>query len=105
MGIPEAPVLAVNPPTIQSLGSVGGFVFQLQDRGDQSNRDINALDRVKNELISRANQTPGLQGVFSTYTANAPQLMVEVDRSKAEALQVPIDEIFSTYKRLSVPAM
>ncbi|MDM9384695.1 efflux RND transporter permease subunit [Chlorogloeopsis sp. ULAP01] len=96
MGIPEAPVLAVNPPTIQSLGSVGGFVFQLQDRGDQSNRDINALDRVKNELISRANQTPGLQGVFSTYTANAPQLIVEVDRSKAEALQVPIDEIFST---------
>lgn len=96
MGIPEAPVLAVNPPTIQSLGSVGGFVFQLQDRGDQSNRDINALDQVKNELISRANQTPGLQGVFSTYTANAPQLMVEVDRSKAEALQVPIDEIFST---------
>lgn len=96
MGIPEAPVLAVNPPTIQSLGSVGGFVFQLQDRGDQSNRDINALDRVKNELISRANQTPGLQGVFSTYTANAPQLMIEVDRSKAEALQIPIDEIFST---------
>ena len=96
MAIPEAPVLAVNPPTIPSLGSTGGFVFQLQDRGDRSTSDINTLDRVKTELLTRANQTPGLQGVFSTYTANAPQLLIEVDREKAEALQVSVDEIFST---------
>jgi HAE1 family hydrophobic/amphiphilic exporter-1 len=96
MSIPEAPVLAVSPPTIPSLGSVGGFVFQLQDLGDRSNSDISTLDQVKNELISRANQTPGLQAVFSTYTANAPQLLVEIDRDKAEALQVSVDEIFST---------
>ena len=96
MAIPEAPVLAVNPPTIPSLGSTGGFVFQLQDRGDRSTSDISTLDRVKTELLTRANQTPGLQGVFSTYTANAPQLLIEVDREKAEALQVSVDEIFST---------
>ena len=96
MSIPEAPVLAVSPPTIPSLGSVGGFVFQLQDLGDRSNSDISTLDQVKNELISRANQTPGLQAVFSTYTANAPQLLVEIDRDKAEALQVSVDEILST---------
>jgi HAE1 family hydrophobic/amphiphilic exporter-1 len=96
MSIPEAPVLAVSPPTIPSLGSVGGFVLQLQDLGDRSNSDISTLDQVKNELISRANQTPGLQAVFSTYTANAPQLLVEIDRDKAEALQVSVDEILST---------
>ncbi|MEW6498218.1 MAG: efflux RND transporter permease subunit, partial [Cyanobacteriota bacterium] len=96
MSIPEAPVLAVSPPTIPSLGSVGGFVFQLQDLGDRSNSEIRTLDQVKNELISRANQTPGLQAVFSTYTANAPQLLVEIDRDKAEALQVSVDEILST---------
>jgi len=96
MSIPEAPVLAVSPPTIPSLGSVGGFVFQLQDLGDRSNSDISTLDQVKNELIGRANQTPGLQAVFSTYTANAPQLLVEIDRDKAEALQVSVDEILST---------
>ncbi|OKH37497.1 RND transporter [Calothrix sp. HK-06] len=96
MGIPEAPILAVNPPTIQSLGSVGGFVFQLQERSQQNNRDIDALDKIKNELVSRANKTPELQGVFSTYTSNAPQLTIEVDRNKAEAMQIPINEIFST---------
>ncbi len=37
-----------------------------------------------------------MQGVFSTYTANAPQLLIEVDREKAEALQVPVRDIFST---------
>jgi len=96
MGIPEAPVIAVNPPTIPSLGSTGGFVFQLQDRGDRNTGDISSLDRIKMELLTRANHTPGLQGVFSTYTANAPQLQVEVDRNKAEALQVPVEEIYST---------
>lgn len=96
MGIPEAPVIAVNPPTIPSLGSTGGFVFQLQDRGDRNTGDISSLDRIKLELLTRANQTPGLQGVFSTYTANAPQLQIEVDRNKAEALQVPVEEIYST---------
>ena len=46
--------------------------------------------------MAKANQTPGLQGVFSLYTANAPQLQVEVNRDRAEALQVPVEEIFST---------
>ncbi|HEY9800756.1 MAG TPA: efflux RND transporter permease subunit [Leptolyngbyaceae cyanobacterium] len=94
--IKDAVVFAVNPPTIQSLGSVGGFVFQLQDRGDRNNSDINNLVKISHDLIGRANQTPGLQGVFSTYTANAPQLLIEVDREKAEALQVPVRDIFST---------
>ena len=96
MSIPEAPVIAVNPPAIQSLGSVGGFVFHLQDRGDRSTSDIQAFDQVKNELLMKANQTPGLQGVFSTYTTNAPQLLLDIDRDKAEALQVSVDDIFST---------
>ncbi len=95
MGIPQAPVIAVNPPTIPSLGSVGGFVFQLQDR-DSSTSDINELDQMKGAILAKANQTPGLQGVFSLYTANAPQLQVEVNRDRAEALQVPVEDIFST---------
>ncbi|MBE9156420.1 efflux RND transporter permease subunit [Nodosilinea sp. LEGE 06152] len=95
MGIPQAPVIAVNPPTIPSLGSVGGFVFQLQDR-DSSTSDIHALDQMKGAILAKASQTPGLQGVFSLYTANAPQLQVEVNRDRAEALQVPVEDIFST---------
>ncbi len=92
--ITEATVNSINPPTIQGLGSVGGFVFQLQDQSTDNN--INTLVQAKNDLVSRASQTPELQGVFSTYTANAPQLMIEVDRDRAEALQVSVDDIFNT---------
>lgn len=92
--ISEAMVLPVNPPAIQGLGSIGGFVFQLQDRSN--NNDINTLVQVMGNLLGRANQTPGLQNVFSTYTAAAPQMEIEVDRNKAKALQVSVEDIFST---------
>lgn len=86
-------VISINPPAIEGLGSVGGFVFQLQDLG---NSDIETLVKVKDELIKRASQAPELQNVFSTYNANAPQLLIKVDRDQAEATGVSVDEIFST---------
>ncbi|URD53406.1 efflux RND transporter permease subunit (plasmid) [Chroococcidiopsis sp. CCNUC1] len=62
----EATVLPVNPPAIQGLGSIGGFVFQLQDRSN--NNEIDTLVQTMGKLLERANQTPELQRVFSTYT-------------------------------------
>lgn len=47
-------------------------------------------------MLGRANQTPGLQAVFSTFAADKPQVLVEVDRNKAKALQVSIDDVFNT---------
>ena len=52
--------------------------------------------RLKNTLVSRGNALPQLQGVFSPFTANSPQLLVKVDRDRAKALQVSLDEIFNT---------
>ena len=95
--ISQASVFSINPPAIMGLGSVGGFVFQLQDRGGN---DLNALLQVKDKLIERANQTPELQEVFSTFTANAPQKIIEIDRDRAKALQVDVDEILSTLQIL-----
>lgn len=91
--ITKGNVLAINPPAIQGLGSVGGFVFQLQELGGN---DLNDLLKVKEELITRANKTPELKGVFSTYTANAPQKIIEIDRDRAKTLQVEVDDILST---------
>lgn len=91
--IKEANVIAFNPPTIQGLGSISGFVFQLQDRG---NNDIQTFLQAKDDLIAEANAAPELQNVFTTYTANAPQLEIEIDRSLAKAMQVDVDEILNT---------
>ena len=91
--ISDARLIAFNPPAIQGLGNVGGFVFQLQDKG---NNDIATFVKVKDELVQKANERPELQNVFTTYAANAPQLLIEVDRDRANALQVPVDDVLTT---------
>ncbi|NER79915.1 MAG: efflux RND transporter permease subunit, partial [Leptolyngbya sp. SIO1D8] len=91
--IKEANVIAFNPPTIQGLGSISGFVFQLQDRG---NNELQTFLQTKDELMAAANAAPEMQNVFTTYTANAPQLEVDIDRSLAKAMQVNINEILNT---------
>ena len=91
--ISQARIIAFNPPAIQGLGNVGGFVFQLQDKG---NNEIATFVKVKDELIQKANERPELQNVFTTYAANAPQLLIEVDRDRANTLQVSVDDVLTT---------
>ncbi|HEY9669345.1 MAG TPA: efflux RND transporter permease subunit [Coleofasciculaceae cyanobacterium] len=92
--IPEARILPVNPPPIRGLSNFGGFEFQLQDR--RGNSGLDNMMQTMGQLLGRANKTPGLQAVFSTFTANTPQMLIEVDRNRAKALQVPINSIFNT---------
>jgi HAE1 family hydrophobic/amphiphilic exporter-1 len=94
MQITDAQMLPVNPPSIQGLGSFGGFQFQLQDRW--GNFSLENLVQTMGQLLGAANQNPNLRAVFSTYAANTPQLQIEVDRNRAKSLDVDIDEIFNT---------
>ncbi len=91
--IPEANVLAFNPPAIRGLGAVGGFDFQLQDRSGSSPQDLASALRA---LILQANQNPALRNVFSTFQADMPQIWVDIDREKAKKQGVPLSEIFAT---------
>ena len=93
MTIPDARVFAINPPTIEGLGNYGGFVFQLQDR---SNNEIQTFLQLAGQILARANEAPELQNVFTTYTANSPQLLLEIDRNQAKAVEVEIDDILNT---------
>lgn len=92
--IPGARIVANNPPEIQGLGSVGGFQFYLEDQ--RGNNPLDTLVQSMNQLIQQGNQTPGLQEVFSTFAANAPKMRIEVDRDRAEALQVNVEDVFTT---------
>ncbi|PXF57163.1 MAG: hydrophobe/amphiphile efflux-1 family RND transporter [Deltaproteobacteria bacterium] len=91
--ISSANSFAFVPPPIQGLGMTGGFDFQLQALGDQSPREIAAATRA---MVIAANQDQALMRVFSTYTANTPQIFVDLDRTKAETLKVPVSRVFST---------
>jgi hydrophobe/amphiphile efflux-1 (HAE1) family protein len=92
--ITEASIFPVNPPTIRGLGSFSGFQFQLQDVAGTNS--LNSMLEIVGQFMMRGNQTPGLQAVFSTFKANTPQILIEVDRNTAKSLQVKIDDIFRT---------
>ena len=91
--IPSANIFAFGRPAIQGLGNTSGFNFQLQALEDQSPQELSAVTRA---MVVAANQDPTLRGVFSTYSADVPQVFLNLDRTKAELLQVPVARVFST---------
>ena len=94
MGITDARMIAVNPPAIQGLSNFGGFEFQLQDR--RGNAELNDLVNSMGAIMGAASQNPQLSNVFSTYAASTPQIAISVNRDQAKALNVNINDIFST---------
>jgi HAE1 family hydrophobic/amphiphilic exporter-1 len=87
-----AQILAFGPPAVQGLGSVGGFQYELEDRG---NGTIEALDAEAQVLIAKANQSGTITNANTTYSALAPHLEITVDRRKAEGAGVDVGDIFS----------
>jgi multidrug efflux pump len=91
--IDDAFIAIFPPPPVMGLGTVGGFKLQVEDRTD---RGYAALNDVMNQVLSKARATPELAGVFSSYNINAPQLEASLDRTKANQLGIPVDEVFRT---------
>ncbi|MBW9114806.1 multidrug efflux RND transporter permease subunit [Rhizobium cauense] len=91
--VSTASVVPFNPPAIPGLGNTGGFDFRLQARGGQSQEE---LAEVMRGLITSANSTPGLSSVFSTFSADVPQVYLDIDRKRAELFGVSPALIFST---------
>ncbi|MBI3779230.1 MAG: efflux RND transporter permease subunit [Gammaproteobacteria bacterium] len=93
MRIKEAFIFAVNPPPIPELGAVGGFDFRLLDRTGQS-RD--ALMDVRNLVLGLASQDKRLAGVRPEGQEPGPQVSLEIDREKAQALQIDMADLNDT---------
>ncbi|WP_417699694.1 efflux RND transporter permease subunit [Pseudoalteromonas lipolytica] len=91
--MPDAQIMAFNPPSIPGLGTSAGFEFRLQD---SEGREPAALSQVLNGLVYEANQRPELSNVYSTFRANVPQYFLEIDRNKAKAQGVALSDIFLT---------
>ncbi|MEA1968232.1 MAG: multidrug efflux RND transporter permease subunit [Thermodesulfobacteriota bacterium] len=89
----SARCFAFTPPPIRGLGLTSGFDFRLQTLGNHTPQQLAAVTRA---MVLAANQDPGLKRVFSTYTANTPQIFVNLDRTRAEILKVPVNRVFST---------
>lgn len=89
---PPATVATFSPPAISGLGMFGGFEYQLLDKGDRSASEL--YDQAK-KLIAEASKNPDLSMIYTSYSANLPQLLVDVDVQKAMAQDVEVSEIYN----------
>ena len=89
----RANVIFYNLPPIIGLGTGSGFEFQLQSFGGASAEELAAVARG---MVFAANQNPALARVFATFSANTPQLYLDIDRDRAQALGLNMSDVFGT---------
>jgi multidrug efflux pump len=93
----EGILLPVNPPSIPGLGTTGGLELWVQSKGEKTPQQ---LAEVVNAFLAKAKQAPALAGVTSTFNAASQQLMVDVDREKAETLGVPVEDVYNAMQTM-----
>jgi len=91
--IKDAFIAIFPPPSVQGLGTIGGFKLQIEDRGGLG---YDALDAAVKAFVGKASQAPEIAGLFSSYQVNVPQLYADVDRVKARQLGVAVPDVFET---------
>jgi HAE1 family hydrophobic/amphiphilic exporter-1 len=94
--IEEAFIIAIPPPPVRGIGNAGGFKMQIQER---LGPDVRRILAAAYDMMGKAGQDPKLAGVFTTFSANSPQIFLAIDRQKAELLNVPISNIFDTLQQ------
>ncbi|MDX1352715.1 MAG: efflux RND transporter permease subunit, partial [Thiomicrorhabdus sp.] len=92
MAIPDAFSIPIGMPTIMGMSMTGGFEAYLQNRNGDGSL---ALAKTTEELIEKATARPELASVRTSFSTKVPQYEVKLDREKAQAMQVPVNTVFS----------
>jgi hydrophobe/amphiphile efflux-1 (HAE1) family protein len=89
--IEEGLVLVVSPPPVRGIGTAGGVRMMIQDRRGVG---AQALQKAVNDMVAKASHLPGLTQVFSLFETSTPQLYLDIDRTKAEMLNINVADVF-----------
>ncbi|MEM6355523.1 MAG: multidrug efflux RND transporter permease subunit [Pseudomonadota bacterium] len=89
-GITDASIFVIAPPPVRGIGTGGGFKMMLQDTGDVGPA---VLEQAAQALAAEANADPELVAVFSLYSTSTPRVWAEIDRERAEMLNVPVARV------------
>ena len=91
--VKNASIVVFEPPPVRGIGNAGGFRMMIQDRGG---RGLDVLEQATNDLAIAANSpdSPATTSVFSFFNTNNPQIYLDIDRDKAERLNVPVENVF-----------
>ncbi|OKH40000.1 RND transporter [[Phormidium ambiguum] IAM M-71] len=91
----QALIQAFNLPPVPGFSATGGFEFQLQDQsGGQLTFD--QFLKSANDIIAKANQNPNLSRVFTQFTANTPQLEIDINRDRLASLNIDFAQAMTT---------
>lgn len=91
--IKEASIVAFSPPAINGMSMMGGFEFQMLSQGEYTPQE---LESWANKLVAAANQDPSLSSVYTSFQANVPQYIVDIDYEKAMAQNIDLQELYTT---------
>ncbi|MDX1573916.1 MAG: multidrug efflux RND transporter permease subunit [Methylophaga sp.] len=88
-----AMAFAIKPPPVRGMGNAGGWKLYIQDRTGLGKE---RLEEVTQQVIAAANQTEGLSSVFTFYNSGTPRIYADVNRTRAEMLEVPVQNVIDT---------
>jgi HAE1 family hydrophobic/amphiphilic exporter-1 len=91
--IQEASLFVVAPPPVRGIGSGGDFKLMVQDRSGQG---LQALEQATWALVAALAESGEVARPFSTFTTTAPRYFLDIDRTRAEMMNVPIENVFAT---------
>ena len=91
--VKEASIISFSPPAINGMSMMGGFEFQMLSQGDHTPQEMEAW---ANKLIAAANEDKSLSNVNTTFQANVPQYLLDIDYAKALAQNVDLQELYAT---------
>ncbi len=89
--VTDARIMIVKPPLIQGIGSAGGYRMMIQD---QDGKGYKELQQAAYGVIGTANQTKGLQAVYTFFETATPRVYADIDRAKAALIGVPPARVF-----------
>ena len=93
--IQDADIYVLIPPPIRGLGQAGGFQMMVEDR---KSLGLEELQKATYELVHAGNSEQSLRGLASTFNVSSPQLYLDIDRTKAQSFQVPMNNVFETLR-------
>ena len=89
----EATIGVFGAPPVDGLGSTGGIKLQVQDKRDAG---LRALQGAVQAVADEGQRQPGIGALFSTFSVTQPQIFVDIDREKAKAQSVSLDDVNNT---------
>ncbi|MBB3065647.1 efflux RND transporter permease subunit [Limibacillus halophilus] len=93
MEIQDALSFVIAPPPVRGIGNSGGWKLYLQDL---NGRGLEVLEEAAGVITAQANQDPSLTRTFTFFNTRTPRIYADIDRTRAEMLQVPIDDLIDT---------